>query len=310
MANRSVTIFGGSGFVGRYVVQQLARRDWMIRVAARRPAQAQFLKPLGHVGQITPIAANIRDDASVAAAVAGADAVVNLVGVLYSKGRQTFETVHVDGAKRIAAAAHTAGAGRFVQISALGADANSTSDYARSKAAGEAAVREAFPAATMVRPSIVFGPEDSFFNRFAGMARIAPALPLIGGGKTRFQPVYVGDVADAVAEILDRPETAGGIYELGGPEILDFRTLMERMLAEIGRERLLVPIPFWAASLKASFLGLLPVPPLTRDQVRLLRSDNIVSGSQPGFAALGLAPTAMAAILPSYLRRYRRGARL
>jgi NADH dehydrogenase len=310
MANRSVTIFGGSGFVGRYVVQQLARRDWVIRVAARRPAQAQFLKPLGHVGQITPIAANIRDDASVAAAVAGSDAVVNLVGVLYSKGRQTFGAVHVDGAKRIATAARAAGSGRFVQISALGADANSNSDYARSKAAGEAVVRDAFPAATVVRPSIVFGPEDSFFNRFAAMARIAPALPLIGGGKTRFQPVYVGDVADAVAEILDRPETAGQTYELGGPEILDFRALMVRMLAEIGRERRLVPVPFWAASLQASFLGLLPVPPLTRDQVRLLRSDNIVSGSQPGFAALGLEPTAMAAILPSYLRRYRRGARL
>ncbi|MDZ4737038.1 MAG: complex I NDUFA9 subunit family protein [Rhodospirillaceae bacterium] len=310
MANRSVTIFGGSGFVGRYVVQQLARRDWVIRVAARRPAQAQFLKPLGHVGQITPVAANIRDDASVAACIEGSDAVVNLVGILYSKGRQSFEAVHVDGAKRIATAARNAGASRLIQMSALGANQDSIADYARSKAGGEIAVREAFPGATIVRPSIIFGPEDSFFNRFAGMARIAPALPLIGGGKTRFQPVYVGDVAAAIATMLDKPETAGRTYELGGPETLDFRALMERMLVEIDRRRVLVPVPFWAASLKASFLGLLPVPPLTRDQVRLLRSDNIVGGSQPGFASLGIEPTAMTAILPTYLRRYRRGAQL
>ncbi|MEX2298553.1 MAG: complex I NDUFA9 subunit family protein, partial [Dongiaceae bacterium] len=262
------------------------------------------------VGQITPIAANIRDDASVATCIEGSDAVVNLVGILYSRGRQSFEAVHVDGAKRIAAAARNEGASRLIQMSALGADSNSISDYARSKAIGEMVAREAFPGATIVRPSIIFGPEDSFFNRFAAMARISPALPLIGGGKTRFQPVYVGDVAAAIATMLDKPETAGEIYELAGPEILDFRALMERMLAEIGRQRLLLPIPFWAASLKASFLGLLPVPPLTRDQVRLLRSDNVASGNAPGFASLGIEPTAMAAILPTYLRRYRRGARL
>ncbi|MEX0810158.1 MAG: complex I NDUFA9 subunit family protein [Dongiaceae bacterium] len=310
MANRSVTIFGGTGFVGRYVVQQLARRDWVIRVAARRPAQAQFLKPLGHVGQITPIGANIRDDASVAACIEGSDAVINLVGILYSRGRQSFEAVHVDGAKRIAMAAHAAGATRLIQMSALGADPDSISDYARSKAIGEQVAREAFPDATVVRPSIIFGPEDSFFNRFAAMARIAPVLPLIGGGRTRFQPVYVGDVAAAIATMLDRPETAGQTYELAGPEMLEFRALMERMLVEIGRRRLLLPIPFWAAGIMATFLGLLPVPPLTRDQVRLLRADNVASGAAPGFAALGIEPTAMAAILPTYLRRYRRGARL
>jgi NADH dehydrogenase len=309
MTDRSITIFGGSGFIGRYIVQQLARRGWIIRVAVRRPDAALFLKPLGHVGQITPVMANVRDDGSVAAAVAGAEAVINLVGILYERGRQRFDTVHVAGARRIAAAARTAGAGRLVHMSAIGADPQSASDYARSKAAGEAAVREAFAGATVVRPSIVFGPEDDFFNRFAAMARLLPALPLIGGGKTRFQPVYVGDIADAFDRVLEAPETAGRTYELGGPAIYSFRELMEILLKEIGRRRLLLPLPFWAASLQAGLLELLPVPPLTRDQVRLLQQDNVVDPTMPGFAALGIEPTGLAAILPTYLRRYRRAGR-
>ena len=310
MTDRSITIFGGSGFVGRYVVQRLARRGWTIRVAVRRPDRALFLKPLGQVGQITPVMANIRDDASVGAALAGADAAVNLVGILYRQGRQTFDAVHVEGARRVARAARAAGATRLVQMSALGADPQSPSDYARSKAAGEAAVREAFPAATIVRPSIVFGPEDDFFNRFAGMARLLPALPLVGGGRTRFQPVYVGDVANAFDRILETPETAGRTYELGGPAVHSFRELMEILLRQIGRKRLLLPLPFFAASIQAGLFELLPVPPpLTRDQVRLLRQDNVVDPAVPGLSALGIEPTALAAILPTYLTRYRRAGR-
>ncbi len=310
MTDRSITIFGGSGFIGRYVVQRLARRGWTIRVAVRRPDRALFLKPLGQVGQITPVMANIRDDASVGAALAGADAAVNLVGILYRQGRQTFDAVHVEGARRVARAARAAGATRLVQMSALGADPQSPSDYARSKAAGEAAVREAFPAATIVRPSIVFGPEDDFFNRFAGMARLLPALPLVGGGRTRFQPVYVGDVANAFDRILETPETAGRTYELGGPAVHSFRELMEILLRQIGRKRLLLPLPFFAASIQAGLFELLPVPPpLTRDQVRLLRQDNVVDPAVPGLSALGIEPTALAAILPTYLTRYRRAGR-
>ncbi len=309
MTDRSITIFGGSGFIGRYVVQQLARRGWTIRVAVRRPDQALFLKPLGDVGQITPVTANIRDDASVSVALAGADAAINLVGILHKQGRQSFGSVHVEGARRVARAARAAGLTRLVHMSALGADPQSPADYARSKAAGEAAVREAFPTATIVRPSIVFGPEDDFFNRFAGMARLLPALPLIGGGRTRFQPVYVGDVADAFDRILEAPETAGQTYELGGPTVYSFRELMEILLREIGRRRLLLPLPFWVASIQAGLLEVLPVPPLTRDQVRLLRQDNVVDPTEPGFAALGIEPTGLAAILPSYLRRFRRAGR-
>jgi NADH dehydrogenase len=310
MTDRSITIFGGSGFIGRYIVQQLARRGWRIRVAVRRPDQALFLKPLGQVGQITPVMASIRDDASVAAALVGADAAINLVGILYEQGRQTFGAVHVEGAQRVARAARAAGVTRLVQMSAIGADPNSASDYARSKAAGEAAVREAFPTATIVRPSIVFGPEDQFFNRFAGMARMLPALPLIGGGKTKFQPVYVGDVADAFDRILEAPETAGQTYELGGPTVYSFRELMEILLREIGRQRLLLPMPFFVASIQGGIFEMLPVPPpLTRDQVRLLRQDNVVDPTAHGFASLGIEPVGLAAILPTYLTRYRRGGR-
>jgi NADH dehydrogenase len=309
MTRKLATVFGGSGFLGRYVVQRLAKQGWMVRAAERRPDEALFLKPLGEIGQITPIAANIRHQASVEAAIVGADAVVNLVGLLYQSGRQRFDAVHVEGAGRVAAAARKAGASRFVQISAIGADPASPAAYGRTKAAGEAAVKAAFPDATVLRPSIVFGPEDQFFNRFARMARMSPALPLIGGGHTKFQPVYVGDVADAVMAAIDRNDSQGKTYELGGPEIRSFRELMTQMLAEIGRRRLLVPVPFAIASLQGALLQLLPMPPLTLDQVRLLKRDNVVAPGMPGLGELGISPTALELILPTYLARYRPGGR-
>jgi len=319
MENGVVTVFGGAGFIGRYVVQALARGGASVRVVCRRPQEALFCKPMGDVGQVVPVAANIRDAKSVAAALAGSDAVVNLVGVLFERGRQTFEAVHHQGAATVARAAAAAGARRLVHLSAIGADAASPSLYAASKGRGEQAVREIFPEATILRPSIVFGPEDDFFNRFAAMARLSPALPLIGGGNMRFQPVYVCDVARAVARALDDAGTAGKTYELGGPAVYSFRRLMEILLAEIGRDRLLVPVPFWLAGIQAAVTecvfnvaaapapAFVPPPPLTRDQVRMLRRDNVVSAGVPGLDALGIAPTALELILPTYLARYRRG---
>jgi uncharacterized protein YbjT (DUF2867 family) len=314
MARPVATIFGGSGFIGRYIVQRLARRGWILRIAVRRPDSALFLKPLGDVGQITPMAANIRHDASVAAAIEGVDHVINLVGVLYEHGPQRFAAVHAEGARRVASAARAAGVKRLLQMSALGADAGSPSLYARTKAEGEAMVREAFPEAVILRPSVVFGPEDDFFNRFAEIARFSPILPLIGGGKTRFQPVYVGDVADAAVAILDRPEDApftpaGKTYELAGPRIYSFKQLMELLLAEIGRKRILMPVPWGIARLQAAVLGLLPQPPLTLDQLKLLQRDNIAGGQLPGFADLGIVPDGPEAILPAYLDRFRAGGR-
>ena len=305
MARGLVTVFGGSGFIGRYVVQRLARAGWQVRVAVRRPNEALFLKTSGDVGQVTPVAANIRDDRSVAAAVAGADAVINLVGILYASGKQSFDAVQAKGAARIAAAAKAAGATRFVQISAIGADPSSDSAYARSKAEGEQAVKLAFANATILRPSIVFGPEDDFFNRFARMAMMSPVLPLIGGGHTKFQPVYVADVADAVARALEDEGTMGKTYELGGPRSYTFRALMDMLLKEIGRCRLLVPLPFALASLQGAILQMLPIKLLTVDQVRLLKRDNVVGANALGFKDLGLAPTALETILPSYLDQYR-----
>jgi uncharacterized protein YbjT (DUF2867 family) len=307
MAAKIATVFGGTGFIGRYVVQRLATDGWQIRVPARIPDSALFLKPLGDVGQIVPVAANIRNDASVRDAMEGADAVINLVGILYEKGRQSFDAVHREGAERLARIAAGLRADRFLHISALGADLQSEAGYARSKAAGEAAVRVAFPAATIFRPSIVFGPEDDFFNRFAGMAQLLPALPLIGGGHTRFQPVYVGNVADALMAALKDPGTAGQTYELGGPQTYSFRELMQILLAEIQRKRWLVPVPFPLAKLQGAVLGLLPKPPLTLDQVKLLKRDNVVSGLFPGLPELGIRPTALETIIPSYLDRFRRG---
>ncbi|MDF2766908.1 MAG: 3-beta-hydroxy-Delta(5)-steroid dehydrogenase [Rhodospirillales bacterium] len=307
MAEKLATVFGGAGFIGRYVVQRLARAGWRIRVPARNPDSALFLKPLGDVGQIVPMAANIRNELSVRRAVEGAGAVFNLVGILSERGRQSFDAVHREGAERIARIAAEMGAARLLHISALGADPQSPSKYARSKAAGEAAVRAAFPGATLFRPSIVFGPEDDFFNRFARMTRLLPALPLIGGGKTRFQPVYVGDVAEALVAALADPKTMGQIFELGGPQTYSFRQLMEILLAAVGRKRWLVPVPFPVATAQGAVLSLLPNPPLTRDQVKLLRRDNVISGLFPGLTELGVRPTALEAVIPTYLDRFRPG---
>jgi uncharacterized protein YbjT (DUF2867 family) len=309
MAARVITIFGGSGFIGRHVVRRLAKQGWIIRVAVRDPERAKFLRPLGDVGQITPLAVPLQDAAAVAAAVSGADAVINAVGVLYERGRQSFEAVHVNGPQAVAAAAAAAGVGTLVHVSAIGADTEAAADYARSKGYGERLVREAFEAAVICRPSLVIGPEDDFFNRFALYARLSPVLPLIGGGDTRFQPVYVGDVADAIVRALGDPGTRGETYELGGPSIYSFAELMELLLSEIGRRRMLVPVPFWMADIQATVLELLPVPPLTRDQVRLLRHDNVVAEGARTLGDLGLTPTAIEVILPTYLARHRPGGR-
>ena len=304
-----VTVFGGSGFVGRHVVRALAKRHYRIRVAVRRPELANHLQPLGRVGQIHAVQANVRHPGSVAAAVRDADAVVNLVGILREQGRQRFDTVQREGAGAVAKAAALHGA-RLVHMSALGADATATSLYARSKAAGEQAVLAAVPGATIVRPSIVFGPEDDFFNKFASLARFLPALPLIGGGKTRFQPVFAGDVAAAIAAAVAGETTPGGAYELGGPEVLTFRELMQYVLKTVERRRLLLPIPFGLAKLQATFMQLLPNAPLTRDQVEMLKRDSVVSEEavREGrtLAGLGLEPTSVQAIVPSYLWRFRR----
>ncbi|HTY67425.1 MAG TPA: complex I NDUFA9 subunit family protein [Alphaproteobacteria bacterium] len=306
---KRITVFGGSGFIGRYLIRRLAIDGWVVRVAVRDPVAAAFLKTCGSLGQIVPMRCDIRADALVAAAVQGADAVVNLVGILAESGRQRFDAIHAQAAGRIARAAKQAGAATFVHVSALGADPNSDALYARSKAAGEAAVRSEFPAATVIRPSIVIGPEDEFFNRFAWLAQILPALPLIGGGRTRFQPVYVGDVAEAIHRSVNDPATAGKTYELGGPRVYSFRELMQLMLQVIGRRRLLVPVPFALAELQGLVLQLLPNAPLTRDQVKMLRHDSIVGTGAAGFADLGLQPQAIEAILPTYLEIYRPGGR-
>ncbi len=303
-----VVVFGGSGFIGRHVVRALAARGYRIRVGCRRPDLAGHLQPLGNVGQIQPVQANLRVRWSIDRAVEGADHVVNLVGILHESGRQRFTTVHQLGAQAVAEAAKAAGAG-LTHVSALGADIHSASAYARTKALGEKAVFSAVPDAVVLRPSIVFGPEDGFFNRFAAMARFSPALPLIGGGKTRFQPVYVADIAEAVARSVDGTIARAKVYELGGPNVLTFRECMEELLAVIERRRLLVPLPWWIANLMAFFLGLLPKPLLTRDQVTQLRAHNVVSEEAAGegrtLAGLGIQPQSLGTILPSYLWRFR-----
>jgi uncharacterized protein YbjT (DUF2867 family) len=304
-----VTIFGGSGFLGRHLVQALARRGFRIRVAVRRPDLAGHLQPLGLVGQINAVQANVRFPASVAAAVQDAAIVINLTGILYERGGQRFEAVQAQGAGTVAAAAERIGA-RMLHVSALGADARSPSRYARSKARGEAAVLAAAPQAMLFRPSILFGPEDDFFNRFAAMARISPILPLIGGGHTRFQPVFVGDVASALAQAADGAGTPATTYEFGGPDVKTFKELMDFILATIMRRRLLLPIPFALAEWQALLLQLWPHPLLTPDQVTLLRRDNVVSveAERKGrtLAAFGIAPAAVAAIVPDYLWRFRK----
>ena len=301
---RRVTVFGGAGFIGRHVVRRLAQRGDRVTVVARR--EAPYLQPMGDVGQIVVLEGSIQNETLVAKAVGGADAVINLVGILSEGGRQRFDAVQHQAAGRIAASAAAAGAQHLVQISAIGADPQSPSKYAASKGRGEQAVQAAFPTATILRPSIVFGPEDHFFNRFAEMGGRLGALPLIGGGRTLFQPVFVGDVADAVLAALDRPDAAGRTYELGGPEVLSFRALMERLLAEIRRPDIkLIPLPFALAWLMALFVEFAPGKPMTRDQITLLKRDNIVSGNALSLHDLDIRPTALSEVLPSYLGRYR-----
>jgi NADH dehydrogenase len=307
---RRATVFGGSGFIGRYIVRLLAAEGAVVRVAVRRPTQALFLKPMGAVGQIVPVAADVRDPAAVAAAVHGVEDVVNVTSLYVERGRATFAAVHEKGAETVARAAAEAGVARLVQFSGIGADPQSASRYARSRARGEALVRAAFPGATLLRPSIVFGPEDKFFNTFAALAQLSPALPLFGGGRTRLQPVYVGDVAEAARRALHDTAAPGSTYELGGPRVYTLRALLELLLAEIGRRRLLVPVPFLLAEIQAAILSLLPSPPLTRDQVRLLKADNVVAAGAPDLDALGIAPTAVEVVLPTYLDRFRRGGRV
>lgn len=309
-SDRLITIIGGSGFVGRHIVRALARRGYRIRVACRRPDLAGHLQPLGNTGQIMAVQANVRYPASLAAACEGAYAVINLTGVLHSAGAQSFDAVHVFGAEASAKAARGARARLFIQMSAIGADANSRSGYARSKAEGEARARANFPGAIVLRPSIVFGPEDSFFNRFAELARFSPFLPLIGGGATRFQPVFAGDVGEAVARLVDVGDADGKTYELGGPETFSFRELMQFTLDTINRSRLLLPLPWSIAKVQAAILGVLPKPLLTLDQVELLRHDNVVGEEarreQRTLEGLGLTPQGIEGIVPGYLYRYRK----
>ena len=303
-----VTVFGGSGFLGRHVVRALARRGYRIRVAVRNPNTAHHLQPLGNVGQIQAVQANVRVRWSVDRAVQGADYVINLVGILFEGGRQTFDAVQDFGARAVAEAARAAGAS-LVHVSAIGADANSKVAYARTKARGEKAVLETVPNAVIIRPSIIFGPEDGFFNRFAKIAKMSPVLPLIGGGETKFQPVYVGDVAEVIARAVDGELQGGKIYELGGPETVTFKECMEKLLEVTNRKRALISLPWSLAKLQGRILGLLPNPLLTADQVELLRHDNVVSAEAERenrtFAALGIRPQAMDAILPGYLWQYR-----
>jgi uncharacterized protein YbjT (DUF2867 family) len=309
--SKLVTIYGGSGFVGRYIARRMAKEGWRVRVAVRRPNEAMFVRTYGVVGQVEPVFCNIRDDDSVRLVMKGADAVVNCVGTFDKGGKNNFEAVQDKGAARIARIAAEEGVGALVHLSAIGADAESASLYARTKAAGEAAILAHFPGAVILRPSVIFGAEDQFFNRFANMSRMGPVLPVIGG-RTRFQPVYVDDVAQAaVMGALGR--AAPGVYELGGPDVAPFRDLMVQMLGIIRRRRLVIDIPFWIArimggafdALQAVTLGLVKGP-VTRDQVESLRRDNVVSGQTATFADLGIEATALEAVLPEYLWRFRR----
>ena len=307
MRSGRTAVLGGSGFIGRYVVKRLAARGDVIAVGCRNAEQAKFLKPLGDVGQIVPLNIAIGNEELLPAFLAGNDTLVNCVGILQEKGSQTFDLLHHSGPARLARFAREAGVERFVHFSAIGADSRSSSAYARTKAAGEQAVRDAFPTATILRPSVVFGPEDQFFNRFAAIAMLSPVLPLIGGGETRFQPVYVGDVADAVMKCLEDSASAGRLYELGGPKIYTFRELLDLLLSEIRRKRRFLDVPFGLAAAQARLMSILPNPPLTPDQVELLKRDNVVSSGAMTLASLGIAPTAAEVILPTYLDRFRRG---
>lgn len=310
--DRLVTVFGGSGFVGHYVVRALARRGWRIRAAMRKPHLGYALRPSADVGQLEIVHADLRKPETLGAALDGAQAVVNLVGILHEGGGQTFRALQAEGPGTLGRLAAERGIERFVQMSSLGADPASASIYARTKAEGETSLRRSLPDAVALRPSVIFGAEDTFFNRFAQMATLSPALPLIGGGQTRYQPVYVGDVAEAVAHALNDRNFAGGTFELGGPTTYSFRELMEIVLAETGKRSVLLPLPWGVAAAigKAGELAakVLPMaPPLTADQVELLKQDNVVSGRLPGLEAFGISPTAVEAVVPQYLWRYRKG---
>jgi len=311
--SKLAVVFGGSGFVGRHVVRELAKRGWRVRVGVRRPHLAMHLRPMGVVGQIQLAQVNIRHQGSIEQALNGADAVINCVGILFQQGSQKFAHVHSAGAANIARACAAKGIKNLVHLSAIGADSKSDSLYAQSKGEGEEAIRNLVPTTTILRPSVIFGTEDEFFNRFAAMARLSPALPLIGGGHTKFQPVYVDDVADAVCECLTRVESRGEVYELGGPSIYSFKQVLQLMLEEIGARRILLPVPFFAAN-AMGFMGeiikYVPMidPFLTRDQVRQLKNDNIVCEENDckKIEALGIVPKSLEAILPSYMVRYRK----
>jgi uncharacterized protein YbjT (DUF2867 family) len=310
MIPRRITVIGASGFIGRYVVKRLAAEGAVICACSRHARDAGFLRPMGDVGQVATFDADITDERALTAVIAGSDAVINGVGILYERGKQNFEALHHQGPERLAKLAKAAGVRHFVHISSIAADPAAPSAYARTKAAGEDAVRAAFADAVILRPALVFGPEDSFFNRFAAMARYLPALPLIGGGHTKFQPVYVGDVAAAVAAVLALAGAGGKTYDLAGPAVFDLKQLFALMLHVIGRKRLLMPVPFGLASFQAFFLEFLPKPLLTRDQVRVLKRDAVARPGAPGLAELGIAPQALELVLPSYLDRYRRAGRM
>jgi len=307
MEQRVATIIGGTGFLGRYVVTLLASAGYTIRIISRHPDGALHLKTAGNVGQIVLVHGNLTKPSTLAGKLEGSHAVINLAGILFQSGNQTFTRVHAKGAAKIAQMAREAGVERFVHVSALGIDkSQASSKYARSKLRGEQSILEVFPEATILRPSVVFGPEDNFFNQFATIASLSPALPLFGGGKTRFQPVYVGDVAKAIATCVRVPATAGHTYELGGPKIYSFRDILEYIMQCIGRQRMLVPIPFSVASLMGLLGEILPTPPLTRDQVRLLKYDNVVGPNSETFAHLGISPMAVEMVVPDYLSRFNR----
>ena len=305
-----ITIIGGTGFVGRHLVQKLASQGYRIRIGVRRPDLAGHLQPLGGVGQIMPVQANVRFPASLQSACQGADIVINLTGILAESGNQSFEAVHEFGAEAIAKAATQAGAQKLIHMSAIGADENSSSAYGQSKARGEAMVKKAFPGASIIRPSIVFGPEDEFFNKFADMARFSMVLPLIGGGNTKFQPVFVGDVANAISKIVNSDNLAGKTFELGGPQVFSFKELLDFVLETTERKRILLPIPWFAAKAMGSVLGFLPYSLLTRDQVLMLETDNVVSeqAQKQGWTLDGLdiKPETIASQVPSYLFRYKK----
>ncbi len=310
MSAKIVTVFGGSGFVGRHVVRELAKRGYRVRAAVRRPSLAGFVRTMGLPGQVEAVYADIKDDESVARALSGADMAVNLVGILYESGKQKFDALQAEAAGRIAWSAKAKGVERLVHVSAIGADPDSPAKYASSKAEGETAVLDAFPDAVILRPSIIFGNGDGFFNRFAAMAKFSPALPLLGGGHTKMQPVYVDDVADAVCTALEDTSTQGKTYELGGPTVYSFKELMQIVLDETQRKRILAPIPWSIARLQGRILGLLPAPLLTLDQVRMLETDNVVSEEATSqnrtIEDLGITPKSVEAIVPGYLWMYRR----